>query len=262
MKDFGKLNFSTAFRPTSAFPLDARCVFVDLASAEAAAATAEEIGSTNTVYHYGMQLLVSDGEGDKWYVIQRNKTLMAVGSGDTPELPDVTTSDNGKVLGVVNGNWQKITPEFPKELPSVTTSDNGKVLSVVGGKWQSVTPEIPDVQSEIPVFNLAEKCLTAVTLPEGQSVAETDTADIVEALGQGEVKFAVPVSMSGVELTAYMTMQGFTDGTGMYQCTSLVMMDTLLYAMVVVNTGLIAVTIKPFTNFIDDYLRTALEGEY
>ena len=82
MKTFGKANFPVAFRPTSAFPLDARCVFADLASAEAAAATAEEIGSTNTVYHYGMQLLVSDDNGDTWYTIQRNGTLRAVTPAD------------------------------------------------------------------------------------------------------------------------------------------------------------------------------------
>ena len=178
------------------------------------------------------------------------------------ELPSVTTSDNGKVLGVVSGKWAKVTPEHPKELPAVTTSDNGKVLAVVGGKWQSVTPEIPDVQSEIPVFNLSEKGLTAVTLPEGQSVAEADTADIVEALGNGEVKFAVPVSMSGVTIPVYLTMQGFTDGSGMYQCSAMVMMEELLFVLVVVQTGGIAVQVKPFTNFIDDYLRSALEGDY
>lgn len=177
-------------------------------------------------------------------------------------LPEVSASDNGKVLGVVNGNWQSVTPEIPEELPSVTNSDNGKVLAVVGGKWQSAVPEIPDVQSEIPVFNLAEKGLTALTLPEGQSVTETDTADIVEALCNGEVKFAVPVSMSGMEITAYLTMQGFTDGTGMYQCTTMIMTDALLFVMVVVKAGAIAVQVEPFTNFIDDYLRTALEGEY
>lgn len=75
MLKFGKANFSVAFRPTSAFPLDARCVFDTLASAEAAAASAEEIGSKNTVYHYGMQILVSDDTGEKWYTIQRDGTL-------------------------------------------------------------------------------------------------------------------------------------------------------------------------------------------
>ena len=108
MKTFGKANFPVAFRPTSAFPLDARCVFADLASAKAAAKTAEEIGSTNTVYHYGMQILVSDSEGEKWYTIQRNKTLLPVGSGDDPELPTVTGTDNNKILQVVNGEWTAV----------------------------------------------------------------------------------------------------------------------------------------------------------
>lgn len=75
MAEFGKLNFSTSFKPTSAFPLDARCYFTDLASAEAAAATAEEVGSTNTIYYFGMKLLVDDGETSKWYEIQRDGTL-------------------------------------------------------------------------------------------------------------------------------------------------------------------------------------------
>lgn len=76
MSDFGKLNFSTSFNPTSAFPLDARCYFTDLASAEAAAAQAEEVGSTNTIYHYGMRLLVDDGSTITWYTIQRDGTLL------------------------------------------------------------------------------------------------------------------------------------------------------------------------------------------
>lgn len=81
MADFGKLNFSTSFNPTSAFPLDARCYFNSLALAKAAAATAEEVGSTNTVYHYGMKLLVDDGVFAKWYTIQRDGTLLEEGTG-------------------------------------------------------------------------------------------------------------------------------------------------------------------------------------
>ena len=38
--NFGKLNFSTSFNPTSAFPIDARQYFESLTSAQAAAATA------------------------------------------------------------------------------------------------------------------------------------------------------------------------------------------------------------------------------
>ncbi len=49
------------------------------------------------------------------------------------ELPTVTSADNGKVLGVVDGQWAVI--DAPVELPSVSSTDNGKVLGVVEGEW-------------------------------------------------------------------------------------------------------------------------------
>lgn len=81
MSDFGKLNFSVAFNPTSAIPLDARCYFTSLEAAQAAAAKAEEVGSTNTVYYYGQKLLVYENEVATWYTIQPGGVLVAEGSG-------------------------------------------------------------------------------------------------------------------------------------------------------------------------------------
>lgn len=52
------------------------------------------------------------------------------------ELPDVSASDNGKILGVVDGEWAVI--DAPTELPSVSSTDNGKVLGVVEGEWAAV----------------------------------------------------------------------------------------------------------------------------
>lgn len=80
MADFGKLDFATSFSPTSAFPLDARYIFDSFADANAAAATAEEAGSTNTKYYYGQQIAVVDETQAILYIIQPNKTLQQVGS--------------------------------------------------------------------------------------------------------------------------------------------------------------------------------------
>lgn len=49
------------------------------------------------------------------------------------ELPSVTSADNGKVAGVVDGNWDIM--DVPTELPTVTSADNGSVLKVVNGQW-------------------------------------------------------------------------------------------------------------------------------
>lgn len=88
MADFGKLNFSTSLNPTSAFPLDARCYFESLASAKAAAATAEPVGSSNTVYHYGMTLTVyENGEISQW-IIMPNGTLSQVSLSVTLSLDE------------------------------------------------------------------------------------------------------------------------------------------------------------------------------
>lgn len=77
--DFGKLNFSVSFNPTSAFPLDARSYFESLTSAQAAAASAQEAGDSTTTYYYGQTIAVVESGTATLYVIQPNKTLAAVG---------------------------------------------------------------------------------------------------------------------------------------------------------------------------------------
>lgn len=88
MADFGKVNFSVALNPTSAFPLDARTYFTSLEEAKAAAATAEEVGSTNTVYYIGQKLCVYEGEKAKWYTIQPGGNLVSDDGGAVSLLVD------------------------------------------------------------------------------------------------------------------------------------------------------------------------------
>lgn len=77
--DFGKLNFSISFNPTAAFPIDARCYFESLAAAEAAAASAQYAGNTDTVYYFGQNIVVVENDAANFYIIQPDGTLGEVG---------------------------------------------------------------------------------------------------------------------------------------------------------------------------------------
>lgn len=54
-------------------------------------------------------------------------------AAEAPNLPAVSSSDNGKVLKVSSGKWKK--GDETVELPAVSADDNGKVLMVVEGAW-------------------------------------------------------------------------------------------------------------------------------
>ena len=102
MAKFGKLDFNVSLAPTSAFPLDANTFFDSLESAKAAAATAEEVGSKNTKYYYGMKLLVDDGVTSKWYVIQRDGTLIEESVGSGGGISEESVATNEEVNSVIN----------------------------------------------------------------------------------------------------------------------------------------------------------------
>lgn len=86
--EFGKLNFSVSFNPTSAFPLDARSYFESYAEAEKAAELAVAAGSAESVYYYGQTLVVVENDKAKFYIIQPDNTLSAVeGSSGETEVP-------------------------------------------------------------------------------------------------------------------------------------------------------------------------------
>lgn len=74
------------------------------------------------------------------------KAILEAGLGD--DLPEVSGSDDGKVLAVVDGEWDKAT--IPSgNLPPVSASDNGKVLSVENGEW-GVSPNDVFITSVSP----------------------------------------------------------------------------------------------------------------
>lgn len=104
--NFGKLNFSTSFNPTSAFPLDARSYFESYEAAVAAAQTAVWAGSAESVYYYGQTLVVVENSKASFYIIQPDRTLSAVAgsNGDTsisvnPDLFEYDESGNLSLIG-------------------------------------------------------------------------------------------------------------------------------------------------------------------
>ena len=97
MADFGKLNFSVSFNPTSGFPLDARYYFSTLASAQEAAASAVEVGSADGTYFIGQNIVVVEGDTATLYVIQPNKELKAVGAAPVGDNKSIEVAENGTI---------------------------------------------------------------------------------------------------------------------------------------------------------------------
>lgn len=137
-----KLNFAVSFNPITAFPLDARSIFGSKTAAEAAAATAENAGSTNTVYYYGMPLVVFENDVATMYTIQGNKTLKEVGSAPVPDNATIELTSGGalqlKDFGaryyayheadpIIDGSWT-----YPDGMPE---SPNEGDLAKVGEAW-------------------------------------------------------------------------------------------------------------------------------
>lgn len=93
-----KLGWSNSFNPNAAFPLDFRQYFGSLEAAQAAAATAVDFGSTDSAYHYGMQLYVFDGTTATTYIIQGDKTLTEIGAAST--APMLFVADEATMLAL------------------------------------------------------------------------------------------------------------------------------------------------------------------
>ena len=83
-----KLGWSNSFDRDGGYPLDFAAWFGSYEAAEAAAKTAEEVGSTASKYYYGMQLYVFDGTTAKTYLIQGDKSLKEIGESSTMKFVD------------------------------------------------------------------------------------------------------------------------------------------------------------------------------
>ena len=109
MADYGKLNFSVAFAPTSAFPLDSRTVFNSYEEALEAARTAGPVGSTKHTRHFGMILTVVDSvaKTETHYTITHTNGLRILEKEEGGELT-ATYDANATTLTFTNLNISEI----------------------------------------------------------------------------------------------------------------------------------------------------------
>ena len=137
MADFGKLNFSVSFNPTSAFPLDARYYFESKTEADAAAAGAVSVGSADGTYHYGQTVVVVENEVATLYVIEPDKTLKAVGAtvlgdGKSIQVQDGVISIIGFEAAEAGAQPRKKTDGTIEWIKPDTTTVEGLQTAVAG----------------------------------------------------------------------------------------------------------------------------------
>lgn len=161
-----KLNFSVPFAMTSALPLNANEYFESYDAAVAAAATAEQAGSSNTQFYFGEPILVVENGVATMYQIQPNGTLKEVGS--------VAVGDN-KTVEVVNGTIQIIGAD---------EATAGQQLRIgTGGTLEWFTPD--------------------TTTVEGLSATVTGHTEDIESLQSGKADKAE--TLAGYGITDAMT---------------------------------------------------------
>lgn len=156
--NFGKLDFDVSLNLTAAFPLDSRSYFESLSVAQQAAASAEEAGSTNTIYYYGQTIVVVENDIATLYTIQPNKTLVPLGGNIESSQIDVDSKQfnfengilslknfesaiAGQILTVgVDGNLTWVTP-----IDTYTKAQIDEKLAAVGHLNRVIVETLEDI---------------------------------------------------------------------------------------------------------------------
>ena len=174
------LDFAVAFNPKTAFPLDARSMFGSYDAAVAAAATAENAGSSNTKYYFGQILTVFADDVAKHYSIQGDKTLKEVGSSTLGD--DKTIVLNNNVLSLKN-----FGVEYYKYVAATEEAEAHYELTT--GWKEGLSPKVVKSGDDYvlawyePSTTTVEGLQTAVTTLQGQvdtisGKVDTNAADI------------------------------------------------------------------------------------
>ena len=191
MADFGKLNFAVSFAPQTAFPLDSRYYFSSLAAAEAAAAEAVEVGSSDGTYFYGENVVVVTNNKATLYLIQPDKTLSAVGTevlGDDKSIEIVDGKVALKGFGSATAGQQPRVNAAGTDIEWYTPD-----TSTVSGLADTVAGHTQDIQ------NLQNNKANKATTLEGYGITDAMTATAIREAIQAAIAATGHASFSRVD---------------------------------------------------------------
>ena len=183
---FGTLDFAVAFNRQTAFPLDAKSYFESLELATAAAASAQEAGSSETTYYYGQTIAVVANSKATLYVIQPDKTLKEVG-GNIAINENVFVKDSDGTLDLLGfadavGGAQLVKTEDGKiswVKPDTTTVEGlstaiASLKTTVGDENSGLVKQVAENKAAIDTLNGDKTVSGSVAYQIAQIVAGAD----------------------------------------------------------------------------------------
>lgn len=183
---FGTLDFAVAFNRQTAFPLDAKSYFESLELATAAAASAQEAGSSETTYYYGQTIAVVENGKATLYVIQPDKTLKEVGGNILIDENAFVKGEDGKLslLGFADavGGAQLVKTEDGKVSwvkPDTTTVEGlstaiESLKTTVGDENSGLVKQVAENKAAIDTLNGDKNVSGSVAYQIAQIVAGAD----------------------------------------------------------------------------------------
>lgn len=183
---FGTLDFAVAFNRQTAFPLDAKSYFESLELATAAAASAQEAGSSETTYYFGQTIAVVENGKATLYVIQPDKTLKEVG-GNIAINENVFAKDKDGTLNLLGfadavGGAQLVKTEDGKVSwvkPDTTTVEGlstaiESLKTTIGDDKSGLVKQVADNKAAIDTLNGDKTITGSVAYQIAQIVAGAD----------------------------------------------------------------------------------------
>ena len=199
--NFGKLNFSTSFNPTSAFPIDARTYFESYDLAVEAAGTAEEAGSANTTYYYGQILVVNEGGAVAAYQITPAKALQKLAATTSSgDLAHDVTELQGKV-SALEGNVSTLSSGLSSLSGTVTTLSEG--LATVSGNVTTLSSQLGTLSETVGTLSTGLS-----TVSSGLSTLSRTVSTLSGKVGANETAISTLSGKVGANETAISGLTG------------------------------------------------------